>query len=124
MSQKFVMHPNKTVYDMARPFVKHLETLITNGETPMALHVLLDFLSHKEQSLSESFAELIAEDDTSLRKICIMQQSALSDNENELHLGLLEENEYDKAVNRTSYTLLSLLPQYPQCNRFQRQRLR
>ena len=96
---------------MARPFVKYLETLITNGETPMALHVLLDFLDHKEQSLSESFAELITEEDTSLRKICMMQQSALSDNENELRLGLLEENEYDKAINRTSYTLLSLLSQ-------------
>ena len=83
---------------MARPFVKHLETLITNGETPMALHVLLDFLSHKEQSLSESFAELITEEDTSLRKICMMQQSTLSESENELRLGLLEEHEYDKAV--------------------------
>ena len=96
---------------MKRPFVKHLENLITNGETPLALHILLNFLDHKEQSLSESFAELITEEDTSLRKICMMQQSALSDNENELRLGLIEEHEYDKAVNRTSYTLLSLLPQ-------------
>ena len=96
---------------MKRPFVKYLENLITNGETPLALHILLDFLDHKEQSLSESFAELITEDGTSLHKICVMQQSALSDNENELHLGLMEEHEYDKAVNRASYTLLSLLPQ-------------
>ena len=91
---------------MKRPFVKHLENLIAEGETPAVLHVLLDFLLLKDATLSDSFSNFIAESDNNLRDACIIHQSALKKSDKDLQRGLINEEDHNQVVSRINYALL------------------
>ena len=96
---------------MKRPFVKHLENLIAEGETPTVLHILLDFLLLKDTSPSDSFSNFIAESDNNLRDACIIHQSALKKSDKDLQRGLIDEEDHNKVVSRINYALLDALPE-------------
>lgn len=96
---------------MKRPFVKHLENLIAEGETPIVLHILLDLLLVKDTSLSDSFSNFIAESDNNLRDACIIHQSALKKSDKDLQRGLIDDEDHNKVVSRINYALLDALPE-------------
>jgi tetratricopeptide (TPR) repeat protein len=91
---------------MARPFITHLETLIADGETQSVLNILLDFFTHRLESLSD----LIAESKDELRDECILHQGALRKSDKDLQRGLITDEEQNQVVSRINYALLALFP--------------